>query len=131
MARNISFALTTPQFIAQTKTVTRRMGWLRSKPGDLLCGVKKAMGLRPGEQIERLGMIRLVDVRREPLRRMLDDLDYGFDETIREGFPDGHPLHWPSEFVRFFCESHKGCTPDSIITRLRYAYVHPTPRGGE
>lgn len=27
MARNISFALTTPQFIARTKTVTRRMGW--------------------------------------------------------------------------------------------------------
>ena len=32
--RNISFALTTPQFKARTKTVTRRKGWLMLQPGD-------------------------------------------------------------------------------------------------
>jgi hypothetical protein len=129
MARNISFALTTPQFIARTKTVTRRMGWRTAAVGQQLCGVKKGMGLRPGEKIERLGMIRLVSVTTEPLRRLTDDLHYGFSETEREGFPEGHPLHYPSSFVRFFCRSHKGCTPDSEITRLEYEFVDSPPCG--
>jgi len=127
MARNISFALTTPQFIARTKTVTRRMGWRAAVAGQMLCGVKKGMGLRPGEKIERLGMIRVVKVTTEPLRRLTDDLNYGFAETTHEGFPEGHPLHWPSAFVDFFCRSHKGCTPDSMITRIEYEYATDTP----
>jgi hypothetical protein len=123
MARNISFALTTPQFIARTKTVTRRMGWRKAVAGQDLCGVKKGMGLRPGEKVERLGMIRLVSVTSEQLRRLTDDLEYGFAETTREGFPFGHPYHLPSEFVVFFCGSHRGCTPDSFVTRLEYEFV--------
>jgi hypothetical protein len=122
MPRNISFALTTGQFKARTKTVTRRLGWERLKVGDVLCGVVKSQGLKSGEKVDRLGMIRVADVRREPLRRMLDDLDYGFAETDREGFPTG-PMHWPSEFVQYFCKSHKGCTPESIITRIEYEYL--------
>lgn len=125
MSRNMSFALTTAQFRARTKTVTRRNGWLWAKAGDVVCGVVKSQGLKPGEKIERLGLIRLANVRREPLRRMTDDLDYGFAETTKEGFPEGHPLHWPSEFVVFFCKSHKGCTPDSTITRIEYEYLDP------
>lgn len=46
MPRNISFALTTPQFRARTKWVTRRLGWLFLKPGDTLMGVEKGMGLK-------------------------------------------------------------------------------------
>ena len=121
--RLLSFALTTPQFLDGSKDVTRRMGWLKAKAGDELCAVKKCMGFRPGETVERLGVIRLVSVRREPLRAMLDNLEYGFDETRREGFPDGHPNSWPSVFVEFFCRSHKGCHPDSIITRLEFERV--------
>ena len=48
MARNMSFALTTEQFKARTKTVTRRFGWWFLKPGDVVRGVEKAMGLKPG-----------------------------------------------------------------------------------
>lgn len=118
MPRNISFALTTPQFKARTKTVTRRVGWLHAKAGDELCGVEKSQGLKPGEKIVRLGMIDLADVRREPLRRMTDDEEYGRAEVAREGFPDMAP----AEFVTFFCQSHKGCTPDTEITRLEYTY---------
>jgi hypothetical protein len=118
--RLISFALTTPQFLDGSKDVTRRMGWLKAKAGDKLCAVKKCMGFRPGESVERLGVIRLVAVRREPLRAILDDLEYGFDETRREGFPAEHHNHFPSEFVSFFCRSHKGCTPDSVVTRLEF-----------
>lgn len=47
--RNMSFALTTDQILAGTKTVTRRLGWLRLQPGDHLRPVRKCMGLRPGE----------------------------------------------------------------------------------
>lgn len=123
MPRNISFALTTDQFLRRTKTVTRRMGWLGLKTGDVLCGVKKGMGLKPGEQIERLGMILVMDVRREPLRRMTDDLAYGFAECEREGFPSYHRYGWPSAFVEFFCSTHKDCTPDSNVTRIEYEFL--------
>lgn len=69
MARNISFALTTEQFRNRTKTVTRRAGWKFLKAGDILNGCVKCMGLRPGEKIERLGQIRVVDVRRADIER--------------------------------------------------------------
>lgn len=120
MPRNLSFALTTAQFLDGSKDVTRRNGWLFLKAGDILCAVEKSQGLGKGGKIKRLGMIRVVDVRREPLRRMTDDPDYGFDETRREGFPMPHVKNLPSEFVSFFCASHKGVTPDSVITRIEF-----------
>lgn len=122
--RNISFALTTDQIRAGTKTVTRRMGWVNLTPGTLLSPVKKGMGLKPGEKIERLrGPIRVTGVRFEPLRRMTDDGLYGVEECRREGFSQHPRYQWPSEFVRFFCDSHKGCTPDSVVTRIEFEYV--------
>jgi hypothetical protein len=122
--RNMSFALTTDQVKAETKDVTRRLGWKNLKPGELFCAVKKGMGLKPGEKIERLKILRAVDVRQEPLRRMLEDLNYGFDECRREGFPPPHPKHDPVQFVTFFCETHQGCTPDTVITRIAFQYVY-------
>lgn len=132
MPRNISFSMTTPQFLDGSKDVTRRMGWHRLRASDTLRAVKKAMGLKKGEKVEVLGMIHVTEISREPLRRMLDDLEYGFRETAREGFPEGHPLHWPSEFVEFFCRGHKGCTPDSIVTRIGFERIDGvvgSPRG--
>lgn len=123
--RNISFAFTTPQFRDRTKTVTRRVGWANAKAGDVLCGVEKGQGLKKGEKINRLGHIRLIDVRREFLDRMTGDLDYGFAECIKEGFPPPHPKSWPSAFVEFFCNAN-GCKPDSFVTRLEFEYIDPT-----
>jgi hypothetical protein len=121
--RNMSFSLTEPQILAGTKDVTRRMGWLQVKPGDLIRPVRKCMGLRPGEKIEQLrAPLRVVDVRREPLRLMTEDPDYGIEEVRREGFADHPTLRWPSEWVRFFCSNHRGCTPTSIVTRIQFAY---------
>lgn len=135
MARNISFALTTPQFLDGSKDVTRRNGWANLKAGDVLCAVEKSQGLGKGGKIKRLGMIRVKDARREPLRRMTDDLDYGFAETVREGFPKPSPIFWPSVFVDFFCKSHKGVTPDSTITRIEFERVaalsHPPQTTGD
>jgi len=123
MPRNISFAITTEQIKNRSKTVTRRAGWEKLKIGEILNGCVKCMGLKTGEKIERLCKIRVVGLRREKLRAMVDDLDYGFQETTLEGFPVGHDKHWPSEFVEMFCKSHSGVTPESTITRIEFEYV--------
>jgi hypothetical protein len=120
--RNISFALTTEQFKA-TKTVTRRLGWLMLKPGDVLMACRKCQGLKPGQKIERLGTIRVVSVRREKLSAMTDDIDYGFAECALEGFPLPHPWGWPTYFVEMFCNSHKDCAPETVVTRIEYEYL--------
>lgn len=117
--RNMSFAMTTGQIQDGTKTVTRRLGWLHLKPGDMLRPVRKCMGLKPGEKIEALREpVRVVSPSREPLRRMTDDLEYGRAECIREGFPD----LTPAQFVAMFCASHKPCTPETIVTRIEFEY---------
>lgn len=116
MARMISFSMTTPQFLDGTKDVTRRIGWLALKAGDLLMAVEKAMGLGKGGKVKRLGLIRVTNIRREPLNEMCANLAYGAKEVIREGFPQMNE----TEFVLFFCDGHKGCKPDSVITRIEF-----------
>jgi hypothetical protein len=116
--RNMSFAITTAQILEQSKDVTRRLGWEFLKVGDVLQPVKKCMGLRPGERIEKLGSpIRVVDLRRERLDRMAA-ISYGFEECRREGFPEMSP----AEFMTMFCATHKGCTPETVITRIEFSY---------
>ena len=48
---------------------------------------------------------------------------HGFSETGREGFERGTVLGHPVNFVTFFCSSHKGCRPDSHVTRIEYEYI--------
>jgi hypothetical protein len=121
--RNMSFALTTRQVLEGNKDVTRRLGWQFLKAGDLLRPVRKCMGLRPGEKLDVLrDPIRVVSVRREPLSLLTADLDYGFAECVREGFGAHPDYRWPSAFVGMFCASHKGCTPDSVVTRIEFTY---------
>lgn len=124
--RNMSFALTTAQIQDESKTVTRRLGWLKLKPGDMLRPVKKCMGLKPGEKIEQLrDPVRVAFTTREPLRRMTDDLEYGRAECIREGFP----YLTPDQFVEMFCASHKPCTPETIVTRIELEYTRENSNG--
>lgn len=90
-----------------------------AKQGQLIQPVEKCMGLRPGEKMVKLrDPMIIVSIRREPLERMIADLDYGFDECRLEGFGDHPTYKWPSEFVAMFCSTHKGCSPKSIITRI-------------
>lgn len=80
--RNMSFALTTAQVRAGTKTVTRRFGWWNLKPGDLVQPVVKGMGLKKGEKVQKIrGPIRIVSVRKVLVR------DVTADDLVREGFP--------------------------------------------
>lgn len=118
--RNMSFALTTEQVLARTKTVTRRLGWLKLRPGDYLQPVRKCMGLRKGEHPEKLGCpLRVVSVDRHPLRYIAQlSRHIGRRECGAEGFPE----MTPEEFVGFFCGSHKGCTPDTVVTRISFVY---------
>lgn len=114
--RAISFSLTTPQFIAGTKDVTRRLGWKKAVAGDLMKAVEKAMGLKKGQSQVIIGQIKIINARLEPLNRMLLDQAYGVEEVRREGFP--HMT--PEEFVAFFCRTHTGCFPEREITRLEF-----------
>lgn len=122
--RNISFALTTPQFLDGTKDVTRRMGWLFLRAGDVLQAVEKSQGLGKGGKIKRLGVIRVVHVGREVLDTLANDLAYGRREVDREGFPE----MGINQFVMFFCNGHKGCKPSSIITRIEFAHIDQEKR---
>lgn len=123
MPRHISFALTTPQFLDGSKTVTRRMGWAKLKAGDVLVAVEKSQGLKKGEKVKVLGAIEILDARREPLRRMIDEPEYGRDECRREGFPPPHANSDPATFVVFYCGSHKGCAPESVVTRIEFRRI--------
>ncbi|TXH46022.1 MAG: ASCH domain-containing protein [Desulfurellales bacterium] len=109
--RNMSFAITTRQIVDRTKTVTRRRGWKTLKPGTLIRAVKKGMGLKPGEQLEPLAVLCVVDVRREPLHAIDDE------DVQREGFV--MPAH---EFVEMFCR-HMGGDRNQILTRIEFRYV--------
>lgn len=116
--RNQSFLHTQEQYEEETKSVTRRLGWKFARVGNVVRGVRKCQGLKKGESIEVLGHHRFIDLRWEPLRRMVDEPEYGEAEVILEGFPEMSP----AEFVAFFCKAMK-CKPDSLVHRMEYEYV--------
>ncbi|MCK5607568.1 hypothetical protein KAR91_37135 [Candidatus Pacearchaeota archaeon] len=109
--RNMSFALTTDQYIARTKTVTRRDAWRFLKPGDRFMGVKKAMGLKKGEQIVKFEAAIVLSVREEPLSAITQE------DVIKEGFPG-----WsPQQFIDFLCKESR-CTPKKTFNRIEFEY---------
>lgn len=118
MPRNMSFSLTTDQIRNRTKTVTRRKGWGFLKPGDIVNACVKCMGLKPGEKVERICQIRVVDVRRESLQALREDRTYGRKEAKKEGFPKlrGH------EFALLFLQ-HMGGWYDQVVNRIEFEYV--------
>lgn len=125
--RNLSFARTTEQIRNRTKTVTRRKGtWWASvlKPGDRLCAVEKAQGIKKGGLV-RLCVIRVVSTRLEVLGTGRNPYGTGGwwpAETEAEGFPGMHP----SDFIAMFCR-HMRCTPDQVVTRIEFDYVRQAP----
>ena len=112
MSRLMSVALTEPAVRDQSKTVTRRLGWLFAKPGDRLTLCRKVMGRRRGDPLVRVAEVELVSVTREPLEAVTAE------DAVREGFPG-----WtPDQFVTFFCE-HMKVGPETTVTRLEWRYV--------
>ncbi len=118
--RMMSFALTEPQLMDGSKTVTRRTGWATLKPGTRLLAVRKAMGLKAGEKVQPLCEIEVISVRRVTL----DDIT--FDDCAREGFP----CYSPDDFTAMFIK-HMGIrtTPDkAFVTRIEFRKVPGTDR---
>jgi hypothetical protein len=113
MPRLMSVALTTPQVIARSKTVTRRDGWRYLKPGDHLTLCPKVMGFRRGEHPERIVDVEVLSVRRERLDAI----------TASEVTAEGFPGQTPAWFIGFFCDTHKGCTPETEVTRIEWRYL--------
>lgn len=122
--RLMAVSLTEDQVRNRTKTVTRRLGWWETKKGrrilkagDRLQLCRKVMGRkrRDGtvEPLVRIVAVEVLDVRREPLNAITQA------EVDAEGFPG----HTPAWFIKFFCASHKGCTPATVVTRIRWRYL--------
>lgn len=109
--RNISFSLTTRQFLSGEKDVTRRLGWAWLQPGTRLMAVEKAQGLKKGEKVKRLGKIEVVRVGREELWCIR--LHPG--DCRREGFPE----MTPGEFIDMFCRG-MGCDVQTRVTRIEF-----------
>jgi len=110
--RLISYSMTEEQFLDGSKDITRRLGWRSLVAGDRLMAVQKAMGLKKGEKVKRLGPIEVVSVRSERLEAITDD------DVRREGFP-GRDAQW---FIAFFCK-HMKCTPQTIVTRIEFRRI--------
>lgn len=112
--RNMSFSMTTQQFEERTKTVTRRAGWMKLKPGDVVMGVVKAMGLKKGEKVQKLHPFRVKSNTIEPLTAIRN---YPNDCEL-EGFPE----MTPDEFIEMFCK-HNQVKPDRIISRIEFDHL--------
>jgi hypothetical protein len=109
----MSFFLTTDQVRNRTKTVTRRLGWKKAKPGDVVQPVVKGQGLKKGEHPEKIGgPIRFVKVTRERLIDMSDA------DCPLEGFPQ----MTAQLFVRMFVK-HNGCDVLDEVTRIEFEYL--------
>lgn len=109
---NMSFMLTTEQVRKGTKDITRRLGWWKIKPGQILNACVKCQGLKKGEKVEVIRQIKVVSARPEPL------INITCDDLRREGFPD-----WTcAEFINMFCK-HNKCTPETPVNRVEFVYL--------
>lgn len=110
----MSFAITSDQIRNRTKTVTRRMGWRFLKSGDMICAVEKGMGLKKGEKVNRLENLIVTSVNAQ----RLSDIDQ--EDVEKEGFSEMSV----QEFITMFCASHKGCKPETVVTRIEFEYSY-------
>lgn len=108
----MSFSMTTKQVYRKQKTVTRRFGWWFLKPGDVLWAVEKCMGLKLGETVTRICLIRVISTRQEPLNAITRS------DCIKEGFPHFTPEH----FVKMMMDK-TGCDPTKKCNRIEFEYI--------
>lgn len=114
--RNMSFSHTYEQMRDRSKTVTRRIGWLDAKVGQEVMAIKKGQGLKKGERVVPIGIIRFTNVRRERLDDLMLPGDYGVQEMIKEGFPGLDPQDF---ILRYFTEWQD---PSDLITRIEFEH---------
>lgn len=136
MSRLMSVAYTEDAVRERRKTVTRRKGWWRDsrgrqiiKPGDRLTLCRKVMGRTPGEPLVRICEVEVVSVRREQLRALTDDLDYGCAEVRLEGMRTGDRGIFPSVFIDEYFVRAQGMSPDDEVTRIEWRYLDEVRHG--
>lgn len=100
----MSCSMTIDAVKERRKTVTRRHvdTWRDLWAGDRLTLVEKAQGLPKGSKQVVLAQVEVVDVMVEPLWRITERYDGGWEECALEGFPTMEP----SEFAVFWMEGH-------------------------
>lgn len=111
--RHMSFALTTPQILARTKTVTRRVGWRSLQSGDLIQAIEKGQGLKKGAKVRKLAVLRIVDVRLEAIGEV----------TAREVILEGFPEMSRAQFIGMFMATHGLSFMSQNVTRIEFEYV--------
>jgi len=135
----MSVAMTTDAVIERRKTVSRRANWWADKngrrllkAGDTLTLCRKVQGRKPGEPIERLAEVEVVDVRRERLNSLGKCVCHGASagtysarEVEREGFPGMDP----DEFVQRFFMDAQGMARDAEVTRIEWRYLDGSDDG--
>lgn len=123
MPRLMSFSKTVEQVYDRTKCVTRRLGtWRKLKPGTILQAVEKGQGIPKGGKVQRICLIRVLDVRFELL------------QEVQRCNPDleGFPHMTAREFTRLLFDvplepdplAHILVTGSAArITRIAFEYV--------
>lgn len=104
--------MTIEQIRNKTKTVTRRLAWWDLNPGEIIKAVERTRGLKKGEKINQLALIRIISIREEPLNIVNED------ELIKEGFPE----MTTTEFITMLSEYYK-VPPSTSFNRIEFEYV--------
>lgn len=115
----MAVSLTEDAVVTRTKTVTRRVGWRHVRVGDTLTLCRKVMGRKKGEPIVRLAEVEIVAIHTEMLGMI----------TERDVIDEGLDPMTVSEFIDFFCATHKGATPSTPVTVIRWKYLDPEELG--
>ena len=112
----ISFAMTLDACRERRKIETRRNGWAHAHAGLHLLAVDRVMGFRKGERVddvvELLGVVRVLEARREPLNAIT------VEGCTHEGLPD----LTPERFVERYCKAMRHM-PKLDVTVLRFAWL--------
>jgi len=114
--RNMAFSKTLEQMRSKTKTVTRRWGWNTLQPGTYVRAVEKGMGLKKGEKVVPIGVIRVVSVEQVPIDWLPPE------ELAAEGFPGLRPV----EFKILLGKPPEG---RETITRIEFEHVTEKSNG--
>jgi hypothetical protein len=134
VSRLMSVSLTEDAVRARRKTVTRRKGWTFLKPGDRLTLCRKVMGRKPGEPLERIAEVEVIDVRRE-LLAMLTDADIEregvpvevFTPEIVPGSPRPHEMACPAcrraNWIGWYARTMGVPIDTAEVTRIEWRYL--------
>lgn len=119
----VSFAWTTDALLRRWKTVTRRT-WAESHAARFRPGVIfDAWDRVPFQGGKKIATCRVVSIRKERLRLLLEDNDYGVEEIAKEGGLWESPCEfcylWGAPGGLLFVDQH----PNFEIHRLEFEIV--------